>query len=93
VEIALGSPHRLAIRKEILLVVGERHGLSITAVDSGIRRVREELDTLSAPAWCSFKQQYGAADKGLSTGKLIYAMRDSALQYDIRTGADGDSGG
>jgi CheY-like chemotaxis protein len=92
VEIALGSPRRLAIRKEILLAVGERHGLSITAVDSAIRRVREELDTLATPAWCSFKQQYGQKEKSLSTGKLIYAMRDSALQYDIRTGPDGDSG-
>jgi DNA-binding response OmpR family regulator len=93
VEIALRAPRRLAIRKEILLVVGERHELTITAVDSAIRRMREELDTRAAPAWCDFKRQYGRGEKSLSTGKLIYAKRDSALQYDIRTGADSGTSG
>lgn len=83
VGIALASARKLAIRKEILLRVGETNELSITAVDSAIRRILEHLNTQNTQAWCSFKREYEKRGKRMSTGGLIYAIRDAAQQFDI----------
>ena len=75
VDIACGSPYKLAIRKEILQVVAEQHKTTVAAVDSGLRRLIEALETRQMPAWKAFKQTSHLAEQKITTGKLIYALR------------------
>ncbi len=72
------DPH-FAIRKDVLMVVGERHKVSVTAVDSGIRRLIRSLNALNKPAWQSFKRRHCSPHQHLTTGKFIYAVRDELL--------------
>ena len=85
VKIALQSERKLAIRKEILQQVGERHSVSISAVDSGIRRMIDGLDEENAPAWQAFKAANGLTDRKPTTGRLIYAVKADLLRQ--RAGA------
>lgn len=83
--IVLSTDHRLAIRKEILQQVGERYNVSISAVDSGIRRMLDGLDEQNLPAWRAFKQESGFETEKLTTGKFIYAVKAHILRRYAQT--------
>lgn len=85
VRVVCNSRHRLAVRKELLLPVSEEFHVSVAAVDSGLRRLVEEREAQSTPGWRVFKQEHGFADKRPTTGKLIYAVRDSLLSRGLTT--------
>lgn len=91
VKIVLKSERKMAIRKEILQQVGERHNVSISAADSGIRRMIEWLDEQNTPAWQAFKAAHGFTDKKLTTGKFIYAVKAHLLQQRAGAAAEGGS--
>ncbi|MFR2123912.1 MAG: hypothetical protein ACLS34_02755 [Faecalibacterium sp.] len=44
VGVVYGTIQKLAIRKEILQAVGEQYEVSVSAVDSGIRRMIDQLE-------------------------------------------------
>lgn len=75
VAVARSSKHKLAIRKEILQVVAEQHKITVAAVDSGLRRLIETLETRQTPAWEAFKAESHLAGQKITTGRLIYALR------------------
>lgn len=75
VDIVFGSSQKLAIRKEILQAVGQQFGVSVSAVDSGIRRMIDQLEARPTEAWIDFKEKNGFAGEKLTTGKLIYAVK------------------
>ena len=71
-----GSSQKMAIRKEILQAVGQKFGISVSAVDSGIRRMIDQLEASPTEAWAAFKKENGFAGEKLTTGKLIYAVKN-----------------
>lgn len=77
--VAGASQDKLAIRKEILQRVAERHHISVAAVDSGLRRLIDSLETRNTAAWNEFKQESHLEGKKITTGKLIYAFRARIL--------------
>ena len=76
----LTSSQKLAIRKEILQAVSEQFEASVTAVDSGIRRMVDQLEARPGPAWLAFKADTGLGSGKPTTGKLIYAVRSAVLR-------------
>ena len=76
VSIVCSTSQKLAIRKEILQAVGEQYDVSVSAVDSGIRRMVDQLEAKPAPGWLVFKQESGFAEEKPTTGKLIYAIKN-----------------
>lgn len=76
VDVAFGNSQKMAIRKEILQAVGEKYGISVSAVDSGIRRMLDQLEANNTEAWAAFKEENGFAGEKLTTGKLIYAVKN-----------------
>lgn len=80
--IASQSTERLAIRKEILQNVAERHRVTVAAVDSGLRRLIENFEARQTPAWKEFKQQRELEGRKVTAGKLIYALRAMAEPRD-----------
>lgn len=79
VGIVSATSQKLAIRKEILQAVGEQYNVSVSAVDSGIRRMIDQLEAEPTAAWTAFKERSGFADEKPSTGKLIYAVKNYFL--------------
>lgn len=77
--IAGASADKLAIRKEILQRVAERHNVTIAAVDSGLRRLIDTFETRNTEAWRQFKSESALEDQKITTGKLIYACRAKLL--------------
>ena len=75
--IACGSEGKLALRKEVLQGVAEEYQVTVAAVDSGLRRLIEGLEQRSPEGWRQFKAANGLADRKVSTGKLIYALRSA----------------
>ena len=75
VGVVYGTSQKLAIRKEILQAVGEQYNVSVSAVDSGIRRMIDQLEAKPGPQWVAFKEESGFADEKPTTGKLIYAVK------------------
>ena len=75
VDVVFGSSQKMAIRKEILQAVGQKFGISVSAVDSGIRRMIDQLEASPTEAWTAFKEENGFAGEKLTTGKLIYAVK------------------
>lgn len=45
-------------------------------MDSGIRRMIDQLEAAPNEAWSTFKQENGFAGDKLTTGKLIYAVKN-----------------
>lgn len=84
VSVAMRTDYTRAFRKEILGTVKEKYGVSISAVDNGIRRILHKLDEQESPAWRSFKEEHGYTEKKLTASTFVYAIRDAALQYKIR---------
>jgi len=77
--IACAAEDRLAIRKEVLRQVGREYHVSVSAVDSGIRRMVDELEERQHEGWRNFKEQSGFGMEKPTTGKLIYAAREQLL--------------
>lgn len=73
--VAADSKRKLAIRKEILQTVAERHRVTVAAVDSGLRRLIENFETRRTPAWVEFKQRFELEGRRISAGKMIYTLR------------------
>ena len=80
VGVVYGTTQKLAIRKEILQAVGEQYDVSVSAVDSGIRRMIDQLEAKPAEGWTKFKAASGFAAEKPTTGKLIYAVRHYLVQ-------------
>lgn len=80
VGIVCSTTQKMAIRKEILQAVSEQFDTSVTAVDSGIRRMVDQLEARTNPAWTAFKAETGLNASKPTTGKLIYAVRDFILR-------------
>lgn len=78
--IACATAGQLAIRKEILNKVAEQCSVSVAAVDSGIRRMIDDLEVRLPDGWCAFKQKYGFEERRPTTGKLIYAAKQYLLE-------------
>lgn len=76
VGVVFGNSQKMAIRKEILQAVGQQYNVSVSAVDSGIRRMIDQLEAAPNEAWSTFKQENGFAGDKLTTGKLIYAVKN-----------------
>ena len=58
----------------------EDMGAEVTAVDSGIRRMVDQLEARPGPAWLAFKADTGLGSGKPITGKLIYAVRSAVLR-------------
>lgn len=80
VSIVCSTSQKLAIRKEILQAVSEQFETSVTAVESGIRRMVDQLEEKPTPAWLAFKADTRLGSGKPTTGKLIYAVRDVVLR-------------
>ena len=78
-EVACRADRKLALRKEILQVVAEEHHVTVAAVDSGLRRVIENLENRSPESWQEFKNASGLAGRKVTIGRLITAMRQMLL--------------
>ena len=81
VGVVCATSQKLAIRKEILQSVGEQFNVSVSAVDSGIRRMIDQLEAKPAEGWMQFKTKSGFAAEKPTTGKLIYAVRHYLIQH------------
>ena len=79
-----GTSQKLAIRKEILQAVSEQYGVSVSAVDSGIRRMIDQLEAKPAEGWTQFKAESGFEAEKPTTGKLIYAIKRYLIQQKSR---------
>ena len=80
VSIVCSTSQKMAIRKEILQAVSEQFDISVTAVDSGIRRMVDQLEAKPNPAWTTFKAENGLGSGRPTTGKLIYAVKNCVLR-------------
>ena len=78
------TSQKLAIRKEILQAVSEQYGVSVSAVDSGIRRMIDQLEAKPAEGWTQFKAESGFEAEKPTTGKLIYAIKRYLIQQKSR---------
>lgn len=76
--------HSWGIRKEILQAVSEQYGVSVSAVDSGIRRMIDQLEAKPAEGWTQFKAESGFEAEKPTTGKLIYAVKRYLIQQKSR---------
>lgn len=76
VGVVYGTSQKLAIRKEILQAVSEQYDVSVSAVDSGIRRMIDQLEAKPSVKWLRFKDESGFADEKPTTGKLIYTVKN-----------------
>ena len=78
-----GTIQKLAIRKEILQAVSEQFDTSVAAVESGIRRMVDQLEEEPPLAWLAFKADTRLGSGKPTTGKLIYAVRDVVLRQKV----------
>lgn len=65
---------------EILQGVAEHHNVTVAAVDSGLRRLIDALETRQMPAWKAFKEKTHLAGQKVTAGKLIYTLRAQISQ-------------
>ena len=78
-DIVFNPPFKIEAEKktqEILQAVGEQYEVSVSAVDSGIRRMVDQLEARPTAEWLAFKEKSGFADEKPTTGKLIYAVKN-----------------
>lgn len=80
VRVLMAADHRLAIRKEILGSVAEENHMTVSAVDSGLRRMLEILDETGTQAWRDFKNEYGFSRRKVTIGRLVYALENKLSQ-------------
>ena len=81
--VVYGTSQKLAIRKEILQAVSEQFDTSVAAVESGIRRMVDQLEEKPPLAWLAFKADTRLGSGKPTTGKLIYAVRDVVLRQKV----------
>ena len=70
--------------QKILQAVSEQYGVSVSAVDSGIRRMIDQLEAKPAEGWTQFKAESGFEAEKPTTGKLIYAIKRYLIQQKSR---------
>ena len=70
----LASSERLALRKKVLRGVSEQHKVSVSAVDSGLRRVLESMEQAPAAGYLLFKQEYGLGAPRPTVGCFLHAV-------------------
>ena len=75
VAIVLAAGDQLAVRKEIILKVGEAHGVSISAVDSGLRRLIGEMEAADTAEYRAFKQAAGLETRRPTIKSLLCAIK------------------
>lgn len=80
--VVFSTSRKLAVRKEILQLVSEQYNVSVSAVDSSIRRLIDQLDLSEEAAWDIFKKEHGFGQEKPTTGKLIYALKQHLLWHD-----------
>ena len=90
VSLLLKSREKLAIRKDILQQVSERHSVSVKAVDSGIRRVISALDKKDLPSWRAFKERQPPRRGKFTAGTLLYAIKTDLLLQSAEPSPEGD---
>jgi len=73
--IVVHADEKLALRKEIMSAVGNMHGVSVAAVDSGLRRLIEHAEQVAAPEYRAFKRAAGLGAGKPTISKLLGAMR------------------
>lgn len=56
--------------------MSEQFDVSVSAVDSGIRRMIDQLEAKPSVKWLRFKDESGFADEKPTTGKLIYTVKN-----------------
>lgn len=83
VQIVCASTGKLALRKEILQSVAEEYQVTVAAVDSGLRRLIDNLEHRKPEGWLRFKKENGLQDVKVTTGKLVYALRQSVRRRGI----------
>ena len=71
-------------RLGFLQAVSEQYGVSVSAVDSGIRRMIDQLEAKPAEGWTQFKAESGFEAEKPTTGKLIYAIKRYLIQQKSR---------
>ena len=56
---------------------------NITAVDSGLRRLVEGLETRHPVEWEHFKAENGLTGLKVTTGRLVYSLQQTVLRRGI----------
>ena len=80
VGIACSTSQKLAIRKEILQAVSEQFDTSVAAVESGIRRMVDQLEEKPPLAWLAFINIRGEAlslEQFAQLSNIIYDHRSA----------------
>ena len=70
--------------RELYRMPGQQYGVSVSAVDSGIRRMIDQLEAKPAEGWTQFKAESGFEAEKPTTGKLIYAIKRYLIQQKSR---------
>lgn len=83
VQIACSADGKLALRKEILQGVAEQYHITVAAVDSGLRRLVEGLETRYPVEWEHFKAENGLTGLKVTTGRLVYSLQQTVLRRGI----------
>lgn len=83
VQIACSADGKLALRKEILQGVAEQYHITVAAVDSGLRRLVEGLETRHPVEWERFKAENGLTGLKVTTGRLVYSLQQTVLRRGI----------
>ena len=76
VGVVYGTSQKLAIRKEILQAVSEQYDVSVSAVDSGIRRMIDQLEAKPSAKWLRFKDESGFFFFNDTSCKVIYTVKN-----------------
>ena len=81
VSVVYAVPQKMAIRKEVLQAVSTQYSVSVAAVDSGIRRMVDQLENRNTEPWEAFKRESGLEKERPTTGKLIYAVKNHLTRH------------
>lgn len=81
VSVVYAVPQKMDIRKEVLQAVSTQYSVSVAAVDSGIRRMVDQLENRNTEPWEAFKRESGLEKERPTTGKLIYAVKNHLTRH------------
>lgn len=76
VQIVLNAGEEPLLRKQIFADVGHRHGVALTAVDSGLQRLIRATETKDTTAYREFLMRHGLRAVRLTPTRLVYALAD-----------------
>lgn len=82
-QIACSADGKLALRKEILRGVADEYHITVAAVDSGLRRMIDGLETRAPSGWERYKAENSLTGMKITTGKLIYSLQRTVLRQGI----------